>query len=271
MVDTLLIIFSSVMLSVGSFYDLRDREISDILWIIMSLGGILLHFTQILIFLSNNDPFIEYLSQWFSEIIFGVIISLILFFLGLWGGADLLALISISICLPASSPMIIVESQRIKLLLNIFPQSLTVLMNAIILTMPVPLIIFLYNLINRQKHPEKYKLDSEPLKNILLAYFIGYPCYLSQIEKNFEKKIWHYDFLENYTPESQWKLCFQLGLDTPENDYARKKDIFDLAKSQDKSTIWIQPSYPFILILLIGYVVSIFVGNLLFLLFDFLI
>ncbi|MHA1228876.1 MAG: A24 family peptidase C-terminal domain-containing protein [Candidatus Hodarchaeales archaeon] len=116
-----------------------------------------------------------------------------------------------------------------------------------------------------------YRFNREPLKNTLLVYFIGYPRYIAQLEKDFEKKVWHYDFLENYTEESQWKLSFKIGLDTPENDYARKKKTLALAKNMNKRTIWVQPSYPFILILLTGYIFHIFIGNLLFLFFDFLI
>ena len=75
---------------------------------------------------------------------------------------------------------------------------------------------------------------------------------------------WHFDFLERFQEETGWQISFRVRLDTPEKDLVRKEEIISHAKSKEKRSIWVQPSLPFIFILMLGYIADFIVGNLLF-------
>jgi len=264
MIDILLISFSLFLLFIASYYDIKSREVADWIWLIMIIGGIIFHLIQSLIFILNKEPFLDYLMDWGGNLIIAFIIALILLMGGLWGGADMFALIAIAVCSPMTAPVFILGDNRVEILREIFPPSFSLLSNAILLTIPVPLILFFYNCFHLIIHSDKYKFHHESLKSRIAVLFIGYPRNTLEISTEIETKPWHFDFLEEYDQEIGWRLKFRLGLDNPENDLKRKLIIVDLIKNTNKQTIWVQPSYPFILILTLGFITEILLGNILF-------
>lgn len=271
MFDILLVFFSLFLLLIASYFDIRYREVADWIWLIMIVGGIVLHFIRILTFILNKEPFINYLVDWWLNIIVAFIIALILLLGGLWGGADMFALIAIAISSPMTTPVFIIGDSRVEILSNIFPRSFSLLSNAILLTIPVPLILFLYNCFQALNHSDMYNFHQESLKNKIAVLFIGYPHSTTKISNEIETKPWHFDFLEEYNQDSGWKIKFRLGLDNPENDLKRKQLLVSLIKDTNKQTIWVQPSYPFILILTFGFITEILIGNILFIILSHLI
>ena len=75
-------------------------------------------------------------------------------------------------------------------------------------------------------------------------------------------KPWHFDFLEDFTDETGWSVLFRVRLDTPEADLRRKQELISSIQITEKQSIWVQPSLPFIFILMLGFFAEILVGNL---------
>lgn len=271
MIAIILISFSLFLLLIASYFDIKYREVADWVWLIMIIGGIILHLIQIFTFILNEEPFFNYLINWSGNLIVAIIIALILLLGGLWGGADMFALIAIAVCSPMTGPVFILGDNRVEILIKIVPRSFSLLSNAILLTVPVPFILFFYNCFHLLIQSDLYKFQQESLKSKIAVLFIGYPRNTVKISAEMETKPWHFDFLEEYDQDTGWRIKFRLGLDNPENDYKRKKFIITSIKNTKKQTIWVQPSYPFILILTLGFITEILIGNILFITLSYLI
>lgn len=159
------------------------------------------------------------------------------------GGADAKALISLAILFPvypavAGFPLI----SGNETLQIIFPFSISVLVNAAILVVFLPLAFLVMNLARRDlKSPQ---------------VFVGYRMDIDRIA---DKHVWLMERIEDD------KHIF----------YARPKSEEDLAeelgklREQGLTRVWITPKIPFIVPMLAGLVLTALGGNLLFLLFSF--
>jgi len=146
MIDTARFFIGLAILAYASYTDIKYREASDILWILMAVSGIFL------IFLYPDN---------FSKIAISLAISfllgVILYFSGM-GGADVKAIWAISILRPVSEDFFF-----------IFP--LNVLINSLFLVLPLPLGFFIYNI---------YK------KNVEFPYcFFGYKMKANEAKNKF--------------------------------------------------------------------------------------
>lgn len=117
---------------------------------------------------------------------------------GLWGGADILALL----CLVLISPISFVLVGGIPSIYNpnylqmILPIGLTMVMNAAILQAPLPLFIAAKNFLTYRKQPELYQLPEASLIKKTFASFLGEPLPISTI---LTKPMFYYQVLETNT------------------------------------------------------------------------
>jgi hypothetical protein len=260
--NVILLILTFLLLTIGSWQDLKTREVADWIWLAMIGGGILIHLIQIVIRILENDSPINYFVTVIINIIFAVTLTLFLTFSGLGGEADRIAYIAIGVASPISLPFIIFQDQSYEILITITPKILNVFFNAYLITLPVPILIFCYNLIYQRLYPDLYNLPNESIWTRFFIRFIGYPHQTQNIEGELMEKPWHFDFIEKFTEDIGWRVVFRTRLDTPEADFKRKQELISLIQSKDKSSIWVQPSLPFILFLLLGFIIEVLVGNL---------
>ena len=252
----------------------------------------------------------------------GFLIAFAMLFLGLWGGADIIALICLSLLSPIALPLLsgfpsVTEPNFLELFL---PMSLSLVMNAALIQIPLPIIILGKNYLNYKKNPEAYQLPQASSIQKFFASFLGEPLLVSSI---LSKPIFHYQSLEkntlfdsdndlnsiypvpfirltsepllrwklfhnkNYSlpyrntvignqrsttlisnskQDVNWKFDFSVGLKSEEEDMYRQRIILRHASegSLKRKYLWVQYSVPFLIPMLLGYILSFYGINILF-------
>jgi hypothetical protein len=256
---------------IGSWQDIKNREVADLIWILMIGGGILIHAIQVFfIIFSNNSP-IDYIITWFMNFVFAITLTLFMSFSGLGGEADRIAFVAIAAISPVSLPFLIIPEPILTFLFTYIPRIFGVFCNSYLIAIPIPFLIFGFNLINQYINPNYYVFSDESTLMKIFVRFVGYPRSTDSVTKEFDEKIWHYDFLEDLNEENAWKIVFKFRLGSPEADLARKKELVSKIHSELKPSIWVQPTLPFIAFLMIGFFIEICFGNLILILIFFLI
>ena len=137
--DIIRFVFGVIILSYASYTDIKTRRASNILWIIMSLIGVIL-------------LIIQYLTQDFENIMILIFIPIMIGFVYLlyqlrllFGGADAKAIMAIAILLPFQ-PIIYylpIWGQ------SFMPASWTVLVNSLLIFLFIPIFLLIYNTIQK--------------------------------------------------------------------------------------------------------------------------
>ncbi|HKZ40712.1 MAG TPA: A24 family peptidase [Candidatus Hodarchaeales archaeon] len=189
------------LLGAAAWQDYLSREVSDLPWVILFLFWIPL--TGVRIVLYFNDP--SLLLAGFSSTVIGILIAISLGMLRLWGGADVLAMIAISLALPWPVTSLPIQSQGASTFLSFFPLAVTVFFNAAILQIPIPLLIFMRNVKKFLQSPNSFlePRNASPLKKTF-ASFLGSPKTAPEIIK---MPPWFYSFMErfHYTNTVNWE------------------------------------------------------------------
>lgn len=213
------IIIAAIMLIVASILDIWKREIHDVLWI--GFGAVAI----VLLFFEPD----------LNDALFGIGISMIaapiviiLWRFGLFGGADAFAII----VLAGLTPQITLSGNLVT--------PLTVLTNAILLSVVILIVNAIRNLVAVLRHQDIFNGFDEPTSKKIFAVFIGYraknPKYSFSIEKNVDGKK---------------KLEFTIH--HAEN-----------AEFCTTSDTWITPGVPYMIYIAIGFAAQIFYGDLMF-------
>ncbi len=258
----LLLILAFLLLSIGSWHDIKTREVADWIWLSMIGGGIAIHVFQFFLLILAKKSVFEYFTTWTINIVFAFSLAFFLTFSGLGGEADRIAFIAIGFISPVSPPLIIFQDPVYEILIAITPRILGTFFNAYLITLPIPFLIFGYNIVNQHLYPDLYVFSNESKWKRFSIRFIGYPRQTQNLDMELEEKPWHFDFLEEFEDETGWSILFRARFDTPEVDLTRKQELISLIQNTEKRSIWIQPSLPFIFILMLGFFTDILVGNL---------
>lgn len=219
------LIVGSVILLYASYTDIKTRTASNILWIIISLiGGFLLTLQFFLIEIEN----IIYLFLIpFMIIIFYILFQLLPFF----GGADVKALMSLAILVPFEPIIFIFPIWG-----SIMPFPWIILSNSVFIYLIIPISLFLYNLYKR---------------NFKFPYcFLGYKI---ELYKAKEKFVWPLEKIIN----GKRKISY-LSMNKNINE------IYRTFEEKGINKIWVTPKIPFMIPLLIGFILSFFIGDILF-------
>ncbi len=214
--NILRIIAALSMLSIAVFFDIRKREINDILWI--GFGAL----AFVMIFFSN-DIWFTLKTTGIAMII--VPIVLVVWRLGIFGGADAFCLI----VLAGLSPMMSLYESQIT--------PITTLTNAAVIS-TIPLFVNLgRNLFSISRKEDIFKGFDETRLNKLVAVFIGYkaknPKYSFSIEK---------------TQGNQKRLDFHLH-------HAENTQFCSTTGT------WVTPGLPYVLYIAAGFVIQLVYGD----------
>jgi preflagellin peptidase FlaK len=255
------IIIAVVLLSMAAYQDIKSRMISDWVWICMIGSGSILHILQLLTTLNSSNGGQEYLFSLLINVIIALLLGIFLTLSALGGEADRIAFFAIAFVTPLQSPIFSIANPEYTYVFSLLPKILGTFFNAYLLSIPVPISIFLYNLTNKRRKREDYTYQPNSRWKKIFLFFIGYPKTTTDIVKEIKAKPWHFDFLEDFI-DGEWKIHFQLQLDTPEADLERKLKLANLLENNEKKVVWVQPSLPFIAFIFIGFVSEILLGNL---------
>lgn len=239
----------------ASYYDIKTREVPDKLWIAPITIGVPILIYDVMYNASLHNIVFTSLS-----VILSALLAIILFYQGFFGGADAKAIICAGILMPRYP----FSFQKLPLIgvtpLQLFSMPLTILANAAVLTLTLPIIFLIKNVLWKVKHKELFNgIQSSMLKKMLML-LIGYKIETSE----FIRKLDFYHPLEY--PRKLDKVreikLFQ-RLVNNEKFLKLKNEIIGNYKDRmyDKY-IWVTPLLPFMVYLTIGAVVSIIIGDL---------
>jgi preflagellin peptidase FlaK len=225
-IDTIRFIAGISILTYASYTDIKTRRAPNILWIILGgVGLVLLAAEFLLIGLENQLIYIAFIP-------FIIIIVYVLFQLGLiFGGADAKAIMAIAILVPFEPVF-----YEFPLNNSPMPFSWVIFQNSIVIFLFVPLSLFVYNLIRRDiRFPH---------------CFLGYRM---SLQKAKEKFVWPLErIVDGHTRFSYVPHSFE------------SDDIYEDFEKIGMKHIWVTPKVPFMIPLVVGFVLSFIFGDFLF-------
>ena len=235
----------------ASWHDYKSREVSNKVWIFYAPIGLTL--TLLHIFLTNNLSLLIILIISFS-VFAGITIPL--FYLGFFGGAD----VKVFLCLSLAMPFTPLPPLP---LLGVFSPlyGMSIFGNSVIVSALTAVAMISYNLFWYVRTGTKLfeGLDHEPTFKKLIALFTGYK--ISVLE--FKNKL-HLAPMEEPAKGENGKIIRKLRLFIrtdldKESIVAQIEDLLG-----DQQNIWVTPYLPFIVFITIGFILTLFIGDIIF-------
>jgi Flp pilus assembly protein protease CpaA len=184
-------LLTAILLCYTAIRDLQERAVEGYIWLILLIAAIPLNLLRLFLYWGDWTL----LTLALISIILGISIAIFMAIFGLWGGADVFALISLSTISPL--PLYVLKDNNAAigstLLLQIFPISLSIVINAALLQIPLPFILAIRNGVRYTKNPLLYIEPDESRFKKLFACFLGGPSSLFDI---IQKHPWFYQVLE---------------------------------------------------------------------------
>jgi len=226
-----------LVLLIASYWDYRKREIEPAYWVYTSIIGALLSLSM------YKMGFIELNTKIYLVFsLFAIGLVGLFYLLGYMGGADLYAIIFITVSVPVS--------------LNSFeiipPTFMTVVYAAIASTL-IPIYFCLFNLASH----ERRKIISKQNRGFILC-FLGIP-------KKAKEYVTEYGYWFPLTTYINGKLVnrYSFHVEEEPNDHRKRINTLLNKKAIDEdSIIWVTPGIPFVIFVLIGYLLSIIISDL---------
>ncbi|MEM2320649.1 MAG: A24 family peptidase C-terminal domain-containing protein [Candidatus Bathyarchaeia archaeon] len=256
-IDSVRVLTCLLFLLVASFHDIRSREVPDTLWIIFAPIGLILTLASIAL----SELSLLRLMAWI--IIMAVMsgLALALYYLGLFGGADSKVLMCLAVAMPFQ-PRLPLTRLPLKHLLNIFiPPPLSTFNNAILLAALSTILILTRNLFDYVRDRRLFEgLEHEGSFKKALALLTGYRVSADRLRsgKHF------YLLMEEFVRREDGSIVRRLRMFSrlPANGDLPKEDI----PADFHGRVWITPGLPFIVFIALGFLITVFVGDIILLL-----
>ncbi len=238
--DGIRIILSIVMLGYAAFSDVKTREVSDLVWVVFGGVAVLIDGAELFTGALGWEILVVGLA-------FSTVFSLIVGYLGFFGGADLLAFVAIALLNPV--PPIGVFSP-ILFPSTLFP--LTIISNSILVGASTAIGVLILNLTSSGHTGLFEGYQSTGLGTKALLLFTGRKKEVEKVRgPPFEYP------LERMNEEGSVSLRLRPDL----ADDSAALAIFEDLRSHRRKRVWVSYSLPFLLILCIGFVCSIIFGD----------
>lgn len=240
----------------ASWSDIRTREVSNTVWLILAPIAFTLTFTEIYLYERSQLPLFG--------ICFGLtaLFAIVVFYAGGWGGADAKALMCLALALPfyPTSLATPLSGEISPISKTLFP--LSVFSNSVLIAALMTIVMLGYNLVWRvrtgRKLFEKYENGSMARKALILV--TGYKVPVQKL-----KEKWHVYPLEDVKEDAESNLKRKLV--TIPKDEGRDAIVgrLDSAVKNGKilDTIWATPGLPFLIFITAGLILALFVGDIL--------
>ncbi len=250
-IDLTAIITSIFFFALGSFFDLRTREVDDKVWLVYGPIGLALTVARLLI-----DP--STLIASLASIGITTVVSFGLFYFGLFGGADCKAII----CLGLTIPLPPTSFQPLLGYLHpIFP--IPVLVLGFICSGSLAAWIGLKNLLTYLKVGRSMfeGLENEPRWKMAMALILGYRAELSKLRSTF-----YLYPMENVGNRGDgMHRSFKLYQDAEADREGLVSELVDsLGRLGYVGKVWVTPGLPMLLFILIGLILTLIFGDVIF-------
>jgi preflagellin peptidase FlaK len=243
-------------LAYASWSDYKTREISNNVWVAFGPIALILTLAQILFFPSisiggNISQSLAYYGLSFS---ITSIFSIILFYVGAYGGADAKALMCIALAMPFPPDLANPLSGFVSLF---FP--ITVFSNGVIIAVFSVFYALGRNLLWRFKENRRFfeGYENVSIGHKILTLLCGYKVSIKKLKESFLYP------LEDFRINQQGKKRRYLLLFPKDED--RDNIIERVAKAVDKgeikSPVWATPGLPMLIFITLGFILALIVGD----------
>jgi len=217
--NQLRIVAAIAMLGYASYTDVTKREVSDYVWIVFGALSVVLLFLE--------PQFWQALTNVGISLIVAPIV-LIIWRLGMFGGADAFAIIVLALLVPQ-----ITMSEN-----TITP--FTILTNAVMISIIPFFVNLIRNLIAIGNKNDIFEGFSETRKKRIIALFIGYKAKNPKYSFSIEKKVGKHKKLNLVMHHAEY------------------------AEFCEKPNTWVTPGIPYMLFITAGFLVQLFYGDIIF-------
>jgi prepilin signal peptidase PulO-like enzyme (type II secretory pathway) len=238
---------SFTFLIYSSWRDIVSREVSDRVWMIFYPVGVALLGARLVAQIGSWQ-------QTLLSVAITIAISLLLPYLGLWGGADGKGFI----CLALMNP--VTPSFGVGLLHTVDPLfPVVVFSNAYVASLCTVLYPVQRNLRTLQRHTLFEGLEHESLLHKATAFFTGYRVRIDELDSKPYLFLLESIHLEESRIERSFKFTFRIDLDYSEQ-LAKVKKAGSLGLLP--RGIWASPGLPFLVFVALGLGISLLLGDL---------
>ena len=239
--DAIRALLSLAMLGYTSWVDIKTREIYELVWLVFGGFGFVLALYEVYVGSLN-------LTGLVVTVVFSIVISVVLGYLGLFGGADVEAFIALSILHPIPprglEPLLGVVSV-------IYP--LTLFSNAALSGASFALVLLVRNLMKKASGETLFKgLLAESSFKKFTVMVTGAKVKMDSVKG----PPFQYP-LENMDENAERRLI--LMPDIQDDDAA--VEVFRLLREAGVEEVWVSNTLPFLVSILIGYVITLVLGD----------
>jgi len=239
------ILLTLIFLSVSSWYDFKFREVSDRIWLLFAPISFILTFMQYYLEFTIEADYSIFLF-WLLSLGVTIPLSLLLFYLGFFGGADAKALICLSFAMPAYPSISIAQFNS---MLPVFP--LAVLVNAVSVASMFTLVITCHNIIEYLHiRGEMFRgFEHEPCWKKMLVFITGVRINPKRLKDS------HYIPLEYAVKGKGGEVTRHLRV-SPQIE-----EECPVCAETFSGRIWATPGLPFLIFMTVGYVIALLLGD----------
>jgi preflagellin peptidase FlaK len=251
LVELVAILVSIFFFSLGSIFDLRTREVDNWVWLVY--GPIGLALTIVRLFLDPSTLFLTLVS-----IALTTLLSFGLFYFGLFGGADAKAVICLGLTLPLIPT---VFTPILGYVHPFFP--VVALIMGYLCSAALTVWFGLGNLLTYLTQGKRLfeGLEGEAWSKKALASVLGYPTDPSKLRSTFYLYPMEEVLMDGDRPRRTLKL-YQNAETDREPLVSELSD--SLTKLGFKGRVWVTPGLPMLLFILIGMIITLALGDVIF-------
>ena len=235
------ILLSIIMLGYTSWVDIKTREIYDLVWIIFGGLGLALNIYEVV---TGVYTVIDVVVP----VAFAAGISIVLGFIGLFGGADVLAFIALSLLNPFP-PMIV--HPLLGIVSRIYP--ITMVSNSALAGVSMSLVILARNLAFALQGENLFSGNNVSGFKKFVLLFSGYRIDMDQVKG----PPFQYPLEVPSEEGEDRKLVVMPNI----NDDGAAVSAFNELRNQGVTRTWVSYTLPFLLFISVGYVLSIIFGD----------
>ncbi len=242
--DGIRILICIHLLVYSCYSDFKTRRVPNKIWLPMIGIGVILAFVDFITY--GPDFFIHFA---FSVVLLSVF-AYLLFKINAFGGADAKAIITLSILIP-TFPSFVLFGRALPLTgippLNLF--AFSALGNAVLLSLVVPIALFIYNL---TQNPEE--VIEKPLYS-----FIGYKSEISKLKNQ------HIRLIQDFVEQDD-RVAPRFRFNGVQIDDALIERLRRLSKEEKiPEKVWVMPGLPFMISLTVGFATALIYGDIIYL------
>ena len=243
--DLLRVLLSTAMLLYASLMDLRTREVSNWTWVAFAPVGLLLDLYEGL-YLRAIDPVMGFLLP----VLVSTGLALAFFYLGLYGGADAKAFITLSLLTPHPPEVV---APYLGVVSPLYP--LTVFTNSALLAVLFALSLLARNLLWRLRGRRLLfeGLEGEPLWKKALALLSCVKVEAGRLRGP------PYQYPAEVVEDSRRRLRL---MPDAYDDEAASAAFRVLTEDLGLGEVWVSPTLPFLLFISLGFLCSLLLGDL---------